>query len=77
MDRMKLRCNSQKAALARKLDGLEVRLHALEAERDGVTGDRLKRLAMEKQATQFAEKEKLTASVTREFVITVEGTENG
>ena len=100
MERMKLRVNGQKAALARKLDGLEARVKALEAERDGVTGDRLKRLALEKQATQmrrelmkgresqffdamrldmeleeqikaFAEKEKLTAKVMREFVLKV------
>ncbi len=75
---------------------------ALEEERDAVTGDRLKRLALEKRATQlrrellrgrenqffdamrldmeleesikkFAEQEKLTAKVTREFVIEVKG----
>lgn len=72
-------------------------------ERDAVTSDRLKRLALEKQATrlrrelmkgresqffdamrldveleeqmkQFAEQEKLTAKVTREFVVEVKGT---
>lgn len=53
MERMKLRAGGQKAALARKLDGLEARVKALEAERDGVTGDRLKRLELEKQATQM------------------------
>ena len=53
MERMKLRCNSQKAALTRKLDGLEARVKALEADRDAVAGDRLKRLALEKQATQL------------------------
>ncbi len=99
-ERMKLRVNAQKAALARKLDGLEVQVKALEDERDAVTGDRLKRLALEKQATQlrrellrgrenqffdamrldveleerikkFAEQEKLTAKVIREFVVKV------
>ena len=53
IERMKLRVNGQKSALARKLDGLEARVKALEAERDTVAGDRLKRLALEKQATQF------------------------
>ena len=52
-ERMKLRTNAQKAALARKLDGLEVQVKALETEREAVTGDRLKRLALEKQTTQL------------------------
>lgn len=102
MERMKLRCNGHKAALARKLDGLEVQIHALEAERESVTGDRLKRLSLEKEATRlrrelmkgresqffdamrldveleeqiqkFAEQEKLTAKVIREFMIAVTG----
>lgn len=102
LERMKLRCNGQKAALTRKLDGLEVQVKALEAERDAITGDRLKRLALEKETTRlrrelmkgresqffdvmrldveleeqvkkFAEQEKLTAKVTREFVIEVRG----
>jgi serine/threonine-protein kinase RIO1 len=100
MERMKLRCNGQKAALARKLDSLEVKVKALEAERESVTGDRLRRLPLEKEATQlrrelmkgresqffdamrldveleervkkFAEQEKLTAKVIREFCIKV------
>ena len=100
LERMKLRVSGQKAALARKLDGLEVQVKTLEAERDAVTGDRLKRLALEKKATQlrrelmkgresqffdamrldveleeqvkkFAEQEKLTAKVTREFVVQI------
>ena len=102
MERMKLRCNGQKAALARKLDGLEVQVRALEAERESVTGDRLRRLSLEKEATRlrrelmkgrenqffdamrldleleeqikkFVEQEKLTAKVTREFVVEVRG----
>jgi phosphoribulokinase len=102
MERMKLRCNGQKAALVRKLDGLEGQVRTLEAERESVTGDRLRRLSLEKQATKlrrelmkgresqffdsmrldleldeqvrkFAEQEKLTARVTREFVIAVKG----
>jgi len=102
MERMKLRASGQKAALARKLDGLEVKVKALEAERETVTGDRLRRLSLEKEATRlrrelmkgresqffdvmrldleleeqvkkFAEQEKLTAKVTREFVIAVKG----
>lgn len=101
IERMKLRVNGQKAELARKLDGLEVQVKALETEWESVTGDRLKRLALEKQATQlrrelmrgrenqffdamrldleleeqikqFAEQEKLTAKITREFIIRVE-----
>lgn len=100
MERMKLRCNGQKAALARKLDGLEVKVKALEAEREAVTDDRLRRLSLEKEATRlrrelmkgresqffdamrlnleleervkkFAEQEKLTAKVIREFCIKV------
>lgn len=100
LERMKLRCNGQKAALARKLDGLEVQVKTLEAQREAVTGDRLKRLTLEKEATRlrrelmkgresqffdamrldveleeqvkrFAEQEKLTAKVTREFIIEV------
>ena len=50
---MKLRVNGQKAALARKLDALEVQLHALETEQDAVTGNRLRRLALEKEATRL------------------------
>ena len=102
MERMKLRCNGQKAALARKLDGLEVQVRSLEAERESVTGDRLRRLSLEKEATRlrrelmkgrenqffdamrldleleeqikkFVEQEKLTAKVTREFVVEVRG----
>ena len=102
LERMKLRCNGQKAALARKLDGLEVKVKALETEREAVTGDRLRRLSLEKEATRlrrelmrgresqffdamrldleleeqvkkFAEQEKLTVKVTREFVVTVKG----
>lgn len=53
LERMKLRVNGQKAALIRRLDGLEVEVKDLEAERDAVTGDRLKRLALEKKATQL------------------------
>jgi len=77
--------------------GLEGQVKELEQERDAVIGDRLKRLSLEKQATQlrrgresqffdvmrldveleeqiraFAEKEKLTAKIIREFMIRVE-----
>ena len=62
MERMKLRAGGQKAALAQKLDGLEAQVKALEVERDGVTGDRLKRLALEKQATQL----RLAANLLRD-----------
>jgi hypothetical protein len=100
LERMKLCTNGEKAALARKLDGLEVKVKALEAERETVTGDRLRRLSLEKEATRlrrelmkgresqffdamrlnleleervkkFAEQEKLTAKVIREFCIKV------
>jgi len=37
-DTMKLRCNGHKAALARKLDSLEVKVKALEAELEGARG---------------------------------------
>ncbi len=48
---MKLRVGAQKAVLTRKLDGLAIQVKVLEEERDAVTGDRLKRLRLEKQAT--------------------------
>ena len=102
MERMKLRTSGEKAALARKLDGLEAQIRALETERESVTGDRLRRLSLEKEATRlrrelmkgresqffdamrldveleeqiqkFAEQEKLTAKVIREFMIAVTG----
>ena len=44
---------AKKAALARKLDSLEVKVKALEAERESVTGDRLRRLSLEKEATRL------------------------
>lgn len=48
---MKLCTSGQKAALARKLDGLDVK--ALEAERETVTGDWLWQLPLEKEATRL------------------------
>lgn len=53
MGRMKLRCNNQKTVLAQKLDSLETQVMILDSERYGVTGDRLKRPTLEKQATQL------------------------
>ncbi len=102
IDKMKLRTKSEKIALNREIDELEKQLRSAESERDNVTNDRMKLLALEKKANllrreymkkqesqffdamrldleleqrikEFTEKEKLTARVTREFVLKVEG----
>lgn len=102
IDKMKLRTKSEKIALSREIDELEKQLRSAEGERDNVTNDRMKLLALEKKANllrreymkkqesqffdamrldleleqrikEFTEKEKLTARVTREFVLKVEG----
>ncbi len=39
-ERIKLRTNTQRATLARKMDGLEVQIYKLKAERDAVTSYR-------------------------------------
>ena len=101
MERMKQQVSADKAALSRELNTLDSRVHEAEAELDTVTGDRLKRLAIQKKINQlrqeymkrqenqffdamrldleleekmksFAEKEKLTAKVQREFLINIE-----
>lgn len=100
MERMKQQVSADKAALSRELNTLDSRVHEAEAELETITGDRLKRLAMQKRVTQlrqeymrreesqffdamrldvtleekvksFAEKEKLTAKMQRDFVITI------
>lgn len=102
IDKMKLRTKSEKIALNREIDELEKQLKSAESERDNVTNDRMKLLALEKKANllrreymkkqesqffeamrldleleqrikEFTEKEKITAKVTREFVLMVEG----
>ncbi len=102
IDKMKLHTKSEKIALSREIDELEKQLRSAESERDNVTNDRMKLLALEKKANllrreymkkqesqffdamrldleleqrikEFTEKEKLTARVTREFVLKVEG----
>ena len=99
---MKIRTKAKKNALTRDLDDLDRQIKAAETERNAVTDDRLKLLALEKKANllrqeymkkqesqffdamrldleleeqikEFAEKEKLTAKVIREFVVKVEG----
>ena len=100
-DKMKLRTKSEKNAFSREIDELKRRVEAAEAERDSITNDRLKLLALEKKANllrreymkkqesrffdamkldlelerqikEFTEREKVTARVTREFIIKVE-----
>ena len=100
-ERLRQQVKQKKAALAKELAALETRVKMLESERDGITGDRLKRLSLEKeinrvrkeflsrQENQFfdamrldleleeqlkalAAREKLTAKVTREFVVRME-----
>ena len=100
-ERLRQQAKQKKAALAKDLTALETRVKALESERDAITGDRLKRLSLDKeinrvrkeflsrQENQFfdairldleleeqlkalAAREKLTAKVTREFVVRVD-----
>lgn len=101
-ERLRQQAKQKKAALAKDLTALETRVRTLESERDAITGDRLKRLSLDKeinrvrkeylsrQENQFfdamrldleleeqlkalAAREKLTAKVTREFIIAMEG----
>lgn len=100
IERMKQRTSADKAALSRELNALDSQVQQTQAELEAVTGDRLKRLAMQKKINQlrqeymkrqenqffdamrldmeleekiksFTEKEKLTAKVQREFVVTI------
>ena len=102
IDQMKIMTKAKKNARTRDLDDLDRQIKAAETERDAITNDRLKLLALEKKANllrqeymkkqenqffdamrldleleeqikEFTEKEKLTAKVTREFVVKVEG----
>lgn len=102
IDQMKLKSKAKKTALTRDLDALNRQIKAIEVERETITNDRLKLLALDKktnllrqeymkkqesqffnamkldleleeQIKKFTEKEKLTAKVTREFVLKVEG----
>lgn len=102
IDQMKLRTKVKKTALTRDLDALDRQIKAAEVERETITNDRLKLLALdrkinllrqeymkkqenqffdamrldlelEEQIKRFTEKEKLTARITREFVLKVEG----
>lgn len=101
IDKMKLRTTAKKALLQHSLSDLKTQVQAVENELTATTGDRLKRLALEKQANklrqelmkreesqffdamrldlelqeqikEFAEKEKLTAKVIRDFILNVE-----
>ncbi len=101
IDQMKLKSKAKKTALTRDLDVLDRQIKATEDERETITNDRLKLLALDKktnllrqeymkkqenqffdamrldleleeQIKEFTEKEKLTARVTREFVLKVE-----
>ena len=100
IDRLKQSLTTQKAVLIREINQLESRVQEAVSELETVTGDRLKRLAVQKKVNQlrqeymkrqenqffdamrldmeleekikaFAEKEKLTAKVQREFVVIV------
>ena len=100
IDRLKQSLTTQKAVLIREINQLESRVQEAVSELETVTGDRLKRLAVQKKVNQlrqeymkrqenqffdamrldmeleekikaFAEKEKLTAKVQREFVMTI------
>ena len=102
IEKMKLRAKAGKEVLEHDISDLETQVQKAESELHAVTGDRLKKLALEKQANKlrqelmkrqenqffdamrldmeleeqikaFTEKEKLTAKVTREFVVRVEG----
>lgn len=102
IDQMKLKSKAKKTALTRDLDALNRQIKAIEVERETITNDRLKLLALDKktnllrqeymkkqesqffnamkldleleeQIKKFTGKEKLTARVTREFVLKVEG----
>ena len=99
-EKMKLQTQANKAALQHQLSDLEAQVQSAAAELEGITGDRLKRLSLQKKVTQlrqeymkrqesqffdamrldmeleeqikmFAEKEKMTAKVQREFVVKV------
>ncbi len=101
IDQMKLKAKVKKTALTHDLDALDRQIKATEVERESITNDRLKLLALDKkinllrqeymkkqesqffdamrldleleeQIKEFTEKEKLTARVTREFVLKVE-----
>ena len=101
IDQMKRKAKVKKTALTHDLDALDRQIKTLESERETITNDRLKLLALDKkinllrqeymkkqesqffdamrldleleeQIKEFTEKEKLTARVTREFVIKVE-----
>lgn len=101
VERMKLRTATKKNDLARELSELETQVKAADAERESITGDRLRLLALEKKATllrqeymkkqesqffdsmrldmeleqqiqEFIDQEKMTAKVTREFIVRVE-----
>ena len=100
VEKMKLCTSAKKNELARVLNELEGRLKSADAERESITGDRLKLLAqnkktallrqdfmkkqesqffdamrldmeLEQQIREFLEKEKLTAKITREFVVEI------
>ena len=53
VERRKLDTARKKAAIAREIDALEKRVAALRQEHDAVSGDRLRRLALEKQINQL------------------------
>lgn len=100
IEKMKLRAKAGKAVLEHDISDLETQVQKAESELETVSDDRLKKLALEKQANKlrqelmkrqenqffdamrldmeleeqikaFTEKEKLTAKVTREFVVEV------
>lgn len=53
LERLKLQVAGKKAAISKKIDKLEAQIKSLEAVRNGITNDRLRLLAMEKQINQL------------------------
>lgn len=53
LERLKLQVAGKKAAISKEIDKLEAQIKSLEAVRNGITNDRLRILAMEKQINQL------------------------
>ena len=53
LERLKLQVAGKKAAISKEIDKLEAQIKSLEAVRNGITNDRLRLLAMEKQINQL------------------------
>ena len=53
LERLKLQVAGKKAAISKEIDKLEAQIKSLEAVRNGITNDRLRLLAVEKQINQL------------------------